>query len=314
MGGTKVLGSIINSKEGIVSRVKIPTDPNSSNSEYIDSLAGVVKAVIKESGYNKKNISAVSLGVAGTVNPASGIIALAPNLGLKNFNMKEALQEKVPFPVLIENDVNLAALGIKNFGVGKKATNMLSVFIGTGIGGGLILNKKIYRGSTFTAGEIGHVLVNKDGPVCGCGKRGCFEAIASRTAVVDQIINDIKSGKQSTLESYVKSGEKIKSKILASAVIDGDQVSIKRVTEACDVIGSVLAGLTNFVNFDMIVIGGGMFEQLKDFMLPKIELAFNDHVLNAAAKDLEIVTSELGGYAALWGGISLAKEFLGVKV
>jgi glucokinase len=314
MGGTKVLGSIINSKEGIISRVKVPTDQNSSDSAYIDSLANVVKAVIKESGYNAKKIVAVTLGIAGSVNPNTGVISLAPNLGLKNFNVKEALQAKVSFPVLIENDVNLAALGIKNFGVGKKATNMLSVFVGTGIGGGLILNKKIYRGSTFTAGEIGHVLVNKDGPVCGCGNRGCFEAFASRTAVVNQIIADIKSGKQSTLESYVKSGEKIKSKILAAAVNDGDTVAIKRVGESCEVIGSVLASLTNFINFDMIVLGGGMFEQLKDFMLPKIEITFNDYVLNAAAKDLDIATSELGGDAALWGGISLTEEFLGIKV
>ena len=86
------------------------------------------------------------------------------------------------------------------------------------------------------------------------------------------------------------------------------------VAEACDVIGSMLASLTNFVNFDMIVVGGGMVEQLKDFMLPKIEIAFNDHVLNAAAKDLNIVTSELGGNAAIWGGISLAEEFLDIKV
>jgi len=314
MGGTKVLGSIINSKDGIVSKAKVPTDQNSSDSEYIDALAGVVDTVISESGYDEQDIAAVSLGVAGTVNPATGVIALAPNLGLKNFNMKKAFQEKVPIPVLIENDVNLAALGIKNFEVGKKATNMLAVFVGTGIGGGLILNKKIYRGSNFSAGEIGHVLVNKNGPVCGCGKRGCFEAIASRSAVVDQIISDIKSGKKSTLKPYVKSGEKIKSKILSAAVNDGDKVATKRVAESCDVIGSVLASLTNFVNFDMIVIGGGMVEQLKDFMLPKIEIAFNEHVLTAAAKDLSIVTSELGGNAAIWGGISLAEEFLGVKV
>lgn len=314
MGGTKVLGSIINSKDGIVSKIKIPTDQNSSDSEYIDALVGVINAVIDESGYDEKNILAVSLGVAGSVNPATGVIAFAPNLGLENFNMKEALQTKVPFPVLIENDVNLAALGIKNFEVGKNATNLLAVFVGTGIGGGLILNNKIYRGSTFTAGEIGHVLVNKNGPVCGCGKRGCFEAIASRTAVVDQITDDIKSGKKSSLSLLIKAGEKIKSKALAAAVNDGDKVATKRVAEACDVIGSVLASLTNFVNFDMIVVGGGMVEQLKDFMLPKIEIAFNDHVLNAAAKDLNIVTSELGGNAAIWGGISLAEEFLDVKV
>ncbi len=314
MGGTKVLASIINSKEGIVARVKKATDPNSSKAEYVDSLSGIVKDVMNEAGIKRKDIEAVCLGVPGSVNPHTGVIGLAPNLGLQDFNIKENLQEKISIPVLVENDVNLGALGIKNFGVGKKAINMLAVFIGTGIGGGLILEGKIYRGSKFVAGEIGHVLVDKNGPVFGCGKRGSFEAIASRTAIVNKIINDIKSGKKSELIDMVKAGERIKSKSLANAVANDDKVVIKRISDGCDVIGGVLASLSNFMNFDMIVIGGGMIEQLKEFMLPKIEIAFNDHVLNAASKDLDIVTSELGGNAAIWGGISLAEEFLDIKV
>jgi glucokinase len=314
MGGTKVLASIINSKEGIVVRVKKATDPNSSKAEYVDSLSGIVKDVINEAGIKRKDIEAVCLGVPGSVNPHTGVIGLAPNLGLKDFNIKENLEEKVSIPILVENDVNLGALGIKNFGVGKNAVNMLAVFIGTGIGGGLILEGKIYRGSKFVAGEIGHVLVDKNGPVCGCGNRGCFEAIASRTAIVNKIIDDIKSGKKSELIDMVKAGERIKSKSLANAVDNDDKVVIKRISDGCDVIGGVLASLSNFMNFDLIVLGGGLIEALDSFMLPKIEIAFYDHVLNASAEGLKIVPSKLGDDAAIWGGIALAEEFLGVKV
>jgi glucokinase len=314
MGGTKVLASIINSKEGIVVRVKKATDPNSSKAEYVDSLSGIVKDVINEAGIKKKDIEAVCLGVPGSVNPNTGVIGLAPNLGLQDFNIKEKLQEKVSIPVLVENDVNLGALGIKNFGVGKNAVNMLSVFIGTGIGGGLILDGKIYRGSKFVAGEIGHVLVDKNGPVCGCGNRGCFEAIASRTAIVNKIIDDIKSGKKSELIDMVKAGERIKSKSLANAVANDDKIVIKRISDGCEVIGGVLASLANLMNFDMIVLGGGLVEALDSFMLPKIEIAFYDHVLNASAEGLKIVSSKLGDDAAIWGGIALAEEFLGLKV
>ena len=314
MGGTKVLAAILNSEERIIAQVKEPINPNSSKSEYIGTLANIVKNVINEAGIKKKDIEAVCLGVPGSVNPHSGVIGLAPNLGLQDFNIKEKLQEKVSIPVLIENDVNLGALGIKNFGVGKKAINMLAVFIGTGIGGGLILDGKIYRGSKFVAGEIGHVLVNKNGPVCGCGNRGCFETIASRTAIVNKIIDDIKSGKKSELIDMVKAGERIKSKSLANAVANDDKVVIKRISDGCDVIGGVLASLSNFMNFDMIVLGGGLIEALDSFMLPKIEIAFYDHVLNATAEGLKIVSSTLGDDAAIWGGIALAEEFLGVKV
>jgi glucokinase len=248
MGGTKVLGCVVNSKEGIIARVKKPTDPASSRKKYIHQLAEVVNELIEEVHINRKKIKAVCLGVPGLVNPHTGVIGLAPNLGLKNFNIKKSLETEIPFPVLIENDVNLGALGIKTFGVGKKSKNMLAVFVGTGIGGGLIFDGKLYRGSNYVAGEIGHMLVEKNGPKCGCGRKGCFEAIASRTAIVNKIIKDIKSGKRSKLSKLVKSGERIRSKSLSSAVKSGDKVVRRRIKEGCEVIGGTLASIANLLN------------------------------------------------------------------
>ena len=314
MGGTKVLGCVVNSKEGIIARVKKPTDPTVSRKKYIHQLAEVVNELIEEVHINKKKIKAVCLGVPGLVNPHSGIIGLAPNLGLKNFNIKKALEAEISFPVLIENDVNLGALGIKTFGVGKKANNMLAVFVGTGIGGGLIIDGKLYRGSNYVAGEIGHMLVEKNGPKCGCGRKGCFEAVASRTAIVNKIIKDIKSGKRSKLSKLVKSGERIRSKSLSSAVKSGDKVVRRRIKEGCDVIGEMLASISNLLNLDMIVLGGGMIEALDFYMLPLIKKSFSEHVLNDSAKGLKIVASKLADDAAVYGGIALADEFLGVRV
>lgn len=314
MGGTKVLASIINKEEGIVARLKVPTNPDSGGRGYVESLASTINGIMDKSKMTEKHIKAVCLGVPGSVNPYTGVIDLAPNIGLKNFNIKEKLQSKISLPVLVENDVNLGALGIKYFGVGKKASDMLAVFIGTGIGGGLILNGKIYRGFSFVAGEIGHMLVDKDGPVCGCGNRGCFETIASRTAIVNKITDDIKKGKQSKLAAKVKSGQRIKSKALANALEVGDKVVTKRISEACDVIGGVLASQANFMNFNLIVLGGGMVEAMDSFMIPRIRDAFNNHVLKATAKELKIVSSKLGDDAAIWGGIALAEEFLGEEL
>jgi len=314
MGGTKVLGCVVNSKEGIVARVKKPTDPKSSRKKYIHQLAEVVFELIDVVHINKNKIKAVCLGVPGTLNPNTGVIGLAPNLGLKNFNIKKILEREIPYPVLIENDANLGALGIKNFGVGKKANNILAVFVGTGIGGGLIIDGKLYRGSNYVAGEIGHMLVELNGPKCGCGRRGCFEAIASRTAIVNKIIKDIKSGKLSQLSELVKSGERIKSGSLASAVRSGDEVVISRIREGCIVIGRVLASISNLLNLDMIVLGGGLIEAAGSFMMPEIKSAFKSHVLDDSAKGLKIVASKLADDAAIYGGIKLAEEFLEVRV
>jgi len=312
MGGTKILAAAINSKEGIITRVKKETP--GSKEKYIQSLAEIVDAVIEELHLGKSNIKAVCLGVPGSVNPLTGKIGLAPNLGLKNFNIGEKLRKFISYPVLIENDVNLGALGIKKFGVGKNAKNMLATFIGTGIGGGLIFNEKIYRGSNFIAGEIGHIVVEKNGPLCGCGNRGCIEAVASRTAIVRNIEKDIKSGRKSILSADLKNKQRIKSKALALAVRQKDPVAVGRVREASEKIGVMLAGIANLLNVDMIVLGGGVIEAMGNSMLPWIKKSFHKNVMMGSEKGLKIVTSKLGDDAALYGGIPLAEEFLGVKV
>ena len=146
MGGTKILASVLNSEKGIIARQKKPTNVNSGTKIYVKDVAEIVTKVVSNSKLKKENIAAVCLGVPGSVNPITGIINFAPNLGIKNYKMKSELEKLIPYPVLLENDVNLGALGIKSYGVGKKSENMLAVFIGTGIGGGIIINGKIYRG------------------------------------------------------------------------------------------------------------------------------------------------------------------------
>lgn len=315
MGGTKILATVINSSKGIVSRLKKPTNISTGTKTYVKDVAEIVLNVINESKISKNRIAAVCIGVPGSVNPYTGIIGLAPNLGLKNFKIKSQLEKIIPYPVLIENDVNLGALGIKNYGVGKSIKNLLAVFVGTGIGGGIIIDGKLYRGLNFVAGEIGHMLVKKNGPKCGCGKKGCFEAIASRTAIVNHIINDVKKGKKkSVLTDLIKSGDRIKSGALYNAVQSGDKVVTKRITEACEIIGDVLSSITNLMNFDMIVLGGGLIEALEDYMIPIIKKEFNNHVLADSAKNIKILSSKLGDDAAIFGGLALANEFLKIKI
>ncbi len=314
MGGTKILAAIINSKYGIITRAKTATKANASEKDYINSLAAISNQVIKQSGLKRENIKAVCLGIPGSVNPHTGRIGFAPNLGLKNFFIKQKLQKKIRIPVLIENDVNLGALGIKHFGVAKKNKNVLVMFIGTGIGGALIFDGEIYRGSGFMAGEIGHMIIEDGGPLCGCGKKGCFEAIASRTSIVRSILADKRTKKQSIIHKLVPSGGKIKSGALAEAVRKKDKVVTEHLRNACNTIGIVSASLSNLLNVDMIVYGGGLMEALGDELLPMIKESYHKHVLSDAAKGTKLVKSKLADDAAIYGGIPLAKEFLGIKV
>lgn len=315
MGGTKILASVLNSKKGIIARQKKPTNITSGTKIYVKDIAELINKVVSISKLKKENIVAVCLGVPGSVNPQTGIIGFAPNLGIKNYKMKAELEKLIPYPVLLENDVNLGALGVKNYGAGKKSINMLAVFVGTGIGGGVIINGKIHRGFNFVAGEIGHMLVQKNGPKCGCGKKGCFEALASRTAIVKNIIYDVKKlKKKSVLADLIKSNQRIKSGALKNAIDKKDKVVTQRITEACEVIGDVLGSVCNLMNFDMIVLGGGVIEALGYFVMPIIKEEFHNHVFDAAEKGVKIVASKLGDDAAIYGGLALVEEFLGIKV
>ncbi len=313
MGGTKILSALINSEEGIVKKIKRPTDPEAGGKAFVNLLAKMVKKTVNSGKVSPEQVKAVCLGVPGAVNPFSGEVIVAPNIGLKNFNIKKELEKKIPYPVLIENDVNLGALGIKHFGVGKNSKDMLAAFIGTGIGGGLILDEKIFRGANFAAGEIGHINVVKNGPLCGCGKHGCLEAVASRAAIANNILKDIKAKKKTIIKVLMKPGQQIKSKTLAAAVKKRDKLVIKHITDACRIIGTVLADITNLLNLDLIVLGGGLIEALDKFMMPVIREAFEINVF-PASRNVKILPSKLGDDAALYGGISLAEEFLDIKV
>ncbi len=310
LGGTKILSAMLNMDNEITGRVKIPTDISKGPKFIVQCIADSVSELLAETGIKKNSVQAISLGVPGTVNPHSGIIAVAPNLGIEEFNIKKALQKSFDIPVLIENDVNLAALGIKRFEFKDEVNNMLVVFVGTGIGGALIFNGSLYRGSSYYAGEIGHMLVSAKGEFSASKKDSTFENIASRTAIVDAIIKDLKKDKKNPLNEIIKKKGKIKSKALANAVKDKNEIAVKHVSRACTIIGGVLGNITTLMNLDTIVLGGGVLEAMGDFMLPRIEESFHKSVLNAPGKDVKLVVTKLGDDAPLYGGVSLANEFL----
>jgi len=211
--------------------------------------------------------------------------------------------------VLIENDVNLAGLGIKKFEFDDKVNNMLIVFVGTGIGSALIFNGHLYRGSSFYAGEIGHIKIDGNGNLSSKSKT-TFEQTASRTAIVEKITKEIKSGKKSKLNKIIKKGKKIKSGALAKAIKANDKLVISEIEKGCDVIGRVLGSITTLLNLDTIVLGGGVVEAAGEFMLPKIISSFYESVLPEPGKAVKIVLTKLGDDAPLYGGAALVDEFI----
>ncbi|MGE5402504.1 MAG: ROK family protein [Ignavibacteriales bacterium] len=312
LGGTKILSALINKGGEIFAKSKISTDVKSGKAGLIKGLLESVSSVLEEGNLKIDDIRAISLGVPGSVNPFTGKIGVAPNLNISNFNIKTELEKYFAIPVLVENDVNLAALGIKEFELKEKGNNILVAFIGTGIGGALILDKKLYRGTANFAGEIGHMHMLKNGPMCGCGKKGCLEAIASRTAIVRNIKKDLKDKKNTKLRALFPDGKPIKSKGLSLAIKKNNPTVVREITDACNIIGIALGNITNLLNLDMIVLGGGVIEAMDKFMIPRIKESFKKTVLTDAGRGVKIIATKLGDDAALYGGIALAEE-MGIK-
>jgi glucokinase len=284
LGGTKILSALLNNKNEIISRVKQPTDATQGPEFIVECIVESINKLFKKSNIDEKDIKAISMGVPGTVNPLSGLLNNAPNLKIKNFNIKGELQKSFNIPVLLENDVNLATLGINKYE----------------------FDGNLYRGASFFAGEIGHMLVNN---LSSSKKNKAFEHIASRTAIVNRINKGLAKGKKSNIMEFVKGG-KIKSSALAKAVASGDKLVIKEVKKATQIIGSLLGSITTLLNIDTIVLGGGVVEAMGDFILAEVKKSFQKSVLSEVGKNANIVITNLGDDAPLYGGIALADEFI----
>ncbi len=313
LGATKILSALINSKNRIMHRVKLPTQSDMGKAFVIKNIIESIDQIKIMGKLEDKDIKAICLGVPGIVNPHTGIIRLAPNLGIKKFDIKNELKKYTSIPVFVENDVNLAGLGIKKYEMKDKVKNMAVVFVGTGIGGALFFEGKIYRGSTFYAGEIGHMKVSPNGEFSAGVLETTLEKTASRLAIVSAIRKDLKKKKKSSLKNYSSHKKIIKSKLLQSALKNGDPVVTRHVKNASDAVGAVLGSLTTLLNLDTIVLGGGVIEAMAPFMMPRIKASFKKAVLKGMDKGVKIFATKLGDDAPLYGGISLAEEFLGGK-
>jgi len=213
--------------------------------------------------------------------------------------------------VFLENDANIATLGVHERELGGKPRHLIGVFVGTGIGGGIILDGKLHSGVGHTAGEIGHMVLEIDGPKCGCGNKGCFEALASRTAIFNRLQAAVKDGEKTILTDML--GEKLeglRSGDLRKAIKRGDKLADKVVEDAAQYIGIAVSNLANLFNPDVIVLGGGVMAALEEEMFSIITEVAQDYMMPGVDKGLDIVTNKLGDDAGITGGAVLVRQQL----
>ena len=308
-GGTKILAGVFDAKFECIGRARVSTKADRGTDEVIGRIARCVREAVEECDLDLKQIKTIGIGAPGAVDSQSGKVIFAPNLGWNDVPLKKELEKLLERPVLLENDCNVCTLGVYEVELKAKPRDVVGIFLGTGIGGGLILEGKLYSGFNRTAGEIGHMVLEVSGPKCGCGNKGCFEALASRTAIFRKIKEAVKEGQKTLLtEMLGPELEDLRSGDLRKAIKRGDKFVEHIVEEAAEYTGIAVSNLINILNPEVVVIGGGLMEQLEDEMLAIIVETAMDYAMPGTTKGIEIIATRLGDDAGITGGAVLARK------
>lgn len=310
LGGTKILSGVFKNSMELIGTSKLSTKSQRGVDAVIERIARCVKDAVDEADLSMKQVAGVGIGAPGAVNFEDGTVIFAPNMeGWKDVPLKKHLEKLLDVPVFVENDCNIAALGVYVAELKSKPKTMLGIFVGTGIGGGLIINGELYSGFGHTAGEVGHMVIEVNGPKCGCGNKGCFEALASRTAIFEAIKAGVKEGQKTQLtEMLGEELEDLRSGDLRKAIRRGDKFVDKVIEDAAEYIGIATANLVNILNPEVVVLGGGVMEALQDEMMSVIVETVKDYAMPGSMKGVEIVASHLGDNAGITGGAVLARK------
>ena len=309
LGGTKILAGVFDDKLTCLGRTKMSTKSERGAEEVLDRIARCARDVVDECDLDFKQVRAVGIGAPGAVDPETGRVIFAPNLQWQDVPLKKVIEKQLGVPVAVENDCNSATLGVFEKELQSKPRYMVGIFIGTGIGGGFILDGKLYPGIGGTAAEIGHMVIQVGGPKCNCGNRGCFEALASRTAIFRTIHAAIKDGPKTILTELLGPDlNDLRSGDLRKAIRKGDKLVEKIVEDAAEYTGIAVANLINILNPQTVVLGSGVIDALGDEMMAIIIETAEDYILSGTNKGVEIVACKAGDDAGIIGGAVLARR------
>jgi glucokinase len=270
---------------------------------------GCVDQALEEAGIGRKDIAAAGIGSPGPLDIKSGTILFSANLNVRNFPIGPEVSALLERPVLVRNDVRVGGYAEFRLGAGRGYRHLIAAFVGTGIGGCVILDGQILEGATSNAGELGHMIVKAGGPRCGCGARGCLEALASKTAIARRVEKAVRNGLPTVLaDKMARKGGRLKSRDLAEAVLAKDLVALKEVQRAAHFLGIGLGGLINVIGPEIVIVGGGVAGALGDPFVDLVRTSARTQALTDPEGKVRIDRTALGDDAGILGAALLARE------
>jgi glucokinase len=310
MGGTKILAAVVRGDGKILGRAKNKTKAEQGPEEVIGRITETVRQAAAAAGVTLVEIAAVGIGAPGPLDPEEGIVFHTPNMpGWHNVPLGRHLSEVLGIPAFVDNDVNIGTLGEYVLGAGRGTRDMVGIFVGTGVGGGVILDGKLRSGARHAAGEVGHMVIAAGGPYCGCGRQGCLESVASRTAIVRDIRAGITAGRENLLSQIAgRQLKRITSGVLAKAWRENCPLTREVLGRVQWYLGLHASAIVNLLDPEMLVYGGGVVEALGESFLDPIRVVAEQHYIHQKGAPIRVVAAQLGDDAGILGGAVMARR------
>jgi len=306
LGGTNIKAALMDLRGNIIAKKEIPTQADEGPEAVINRMAELARgflAGLPQGGA----VLGVGVGIPGVLNYETGKVIFAPNIHWRAIEVKPLLEGKLGLPVYLDNDANAAALGEKWCGAARGGRNVIVITIGTGIGGGVIINGRIFRGSGGSAGEIGHTVVLPDGPPCNCGKKGCLETMTAAPAIVRMAREAVAAGKSPQLAKLPD----IEAKDVFAIAEDGDEAALGVIRTVAYYLGMSIANVVNLLNPELVVIGGGV-ARAGEILFHPLRRRVRECALEVPAETVQVIPAQLGNDAGSIGAGAIVLEEQGL--
>ncbi|OJU15741.1 MAG: glucokinase [Clostridiales bacterium 43-6] len=306
LGGTNIATAIVNDNYEILGRGKLKTNMPRSAESIADDMAKTVRMACEDAGIDIAKVKSVGVGTPGSFNQETGIIEFSNNLKFNNVPMVQLIEDRLGIRCYMENDANAAAYGEQLAGAGKGSKNFIAITLGTGVGGGIIINGKIYSGSNYCGAELGHSVISIGGVPCSCGRKGCYESYASATALIRQTKEKMEETKDSIMWELA-GGEinGVNGRIAFDAMRQGDRAGKEVVDRYIEYVGCGLVDIINTFQPDFVCIGGGIGNEGEYLLAPLREYVEKERYSKYAKKQTELCKALLGSDAGIIGAAML---------
>ncbi len=313
VGGTNIKVGVMPMRGGLPVGVRtLPTEAPRGAQFVVDRIVRMIdeatSEVLEEHGDGRDSLAGVGIGSPGPLDRDSGVVLDTPNLGWRNFPLRDLISNEVGLPAWLDNDANCATFGEWWMGAGKGSQSLIGVTLGTGIGGGIILDGELFHGASDAAGEIGHMTIDFTGRKCKCGNYGCLEAYASGPNIAARAVEGIEAGAESTLLQIVEGRlDRITASTVYEAVVQGDPYANEVMVETAKILGAGVANLINIFNPQCVVIAGGV-TRAGDHLFVPLRAEIRRRAFKSAAEACQVLPAELPETAGIIGAAGLFKQ------